>query len=223
MIIIFFNLSVIIVSIIALIRENFLNNELLSKISFYKVVHAFNLLILNTMFGYYSLLCYVKHDGEKCVHEMKYYLNDIDFSDIYTFNEYEHQLKINFLSERYKTLRSKVANTRDVDIRKYLTTKKPEIHLIFENNTLKNDKTSYETFDYLMGSFINKLISTSNSDDFQNVNIYPLLVDDNFQPLKILNTKNLNEFESTQIYIYEIMTSYLEYSNHFYSLQQTIE
>ena len=110
MIIIIFNLLVIILSIIALIYENNLNNELLNKISFYKVVHTFNMLILNTMFGYYSFLCYVKYDGEKCVHEMKYYLNDIEFSDIYTFNQYEHQLKINFLIDRYKTLRSKVAN-----------------------------------------------------------------------------------------------------------------
>ena len=222
-IIICFNLLVIILSIIALIYENNLNNELLNKISFYKVVHTFNMLILNTMFGYYSLLCYVKYDGEKCVHEMKYYLNDIEFPDIYIFNQYEHQLKINFLIDRYKTLRSKVANTKDKEIRNYLTTKKTEIHLIFEDNTLKNDKTSYETFDYLMGSFINKLMTTSNSDDFQTVNIFPLLVDDDFKPLKLFNIKNLNEFGSTQIYIYEIMISYLEYSNHFYSLQQTIE
>ncbi len=222
-IIIIFNLSIIIVSIIALIYENSLNNELLSKISFYKVVHTFNMLILNTMFGYYSFLCYVKDDGEECVHEMKEYLNEIEFPDIYTFNEHEHQLKVNFLSDRYKIVRTKVGNTKDIEIRKYLSTKKNEIHLIFENNTLKNDKTSYETFDYLMGSFINKLISTSNSDDFQTVDIYPLLVDDNFQPLKLLNTKNLSEFGSTQIYIYEIMISYLDYSNHFYGLQQTLE
>ena len=223
MIIIFINLLVIIFAIIALIYENSLNNELLNKISFYKAVCSFNRLILNTMFGYYCFLCYVKYDGEECVHEMKNYLNNIGFSEIYTFNEYEHHLKINSLSDRYKILRSKVGNTRDIEIRNYLTTKKAEIHIIFENNTLKNDKTSYESFDYLMGSFINKLITTSNSENFQTVAIYPLLVDDNFQPLKLINTKNLNKLDSTQIYIYEILISCLDYSNHFYSLQEVIK
>ena len=223
MIIIFINLSVILVAIIALIYENYLNNELLYKISFYKSVCSFNRLILNTMFGYYCFLCYVKYDGQKCVHEMKDYLNDIGFPDIYTFNEYEHKLKINSLTDRYKILRSKVSNSKDNEIKNYLSTKKNEIHIVFRNNTIKNDKTSYENFDYLMGSFINKLITTSNSDDFQTVDIYPLLVDDNFQPLKLFNTKNLNELGNTQIYIYEILISCLDYSNHFYSLQEVIK
>ena len=74
-----------------------------------------------------------------------------------------------------------------------------------------------------MGSFINKLIITTNSDDFQTVDIYPILVDDNFYPIHLYNSHNLIKLKSTQIYIYEIMISYLDYSNHFYSLQQTIE
>jgi hypothetical protein len=181
------------------------------------------MLILNTMFGYYSLLCYVKNNGEKCVHEMKYYLNEIGFSEIYTFNQYEHYLKISYLSDRYKILKDKVAKSRDRDIRNYLTSKKSEIHLVYENNILKNDKTSDETFDYLMGSFINKLIVTSNSEDFETAKIYPLLVNENFKPVNLVNTDNLDDLGDTQIYIYEIMISYLEYSNHFYSLQKTIE
>ena len=62
MIILIFNFLVILVAIFALIYENNLNNLLLHKISFYKAVYSFNTLILNTMFGYYSLLCYVKND-----------------------------------------------------------------------------------------------------------------------------------------------------------------
>ena len=222
-IIIIFNLLVIIVAIFTLIYENYLNNVLLNKISFYKTVYTFNMLILNTMFGYYSLLCYVKNNGEKCVHEMKYYLNEIGFSEIYTFNQYEHYLKISYLSDRYKILKDKVAKSKDIDIRNYLTSKKSEIHLVYDNNILKNDKTSNETFDYLMGSFINKLIVTSNSEDFETAKIYPLLVNENFKPVNLVNTDNLDYLGDTQIYIYEIMISYLEYSNHFYSLQKTIE
>ena len=222
-IIIIFNLLVIMVAIFTLIYENYLNNLLLNKISFYKTVYTFNMLILNTMFGYYSLLCYVKNNGEKCVHEMKYYLNEIGFSEIYTFNQYEHYLKVSYLSDSYKILKDKVAKSNDKEIRNYLTSKKSEIHLIFENNILKNDKTSDETFDYLMGSFINKLMVTSNSEDFQTAKIYPLIVNEEFRPLMLINTQNLENLGNTQIYIYEIMISYLEYSNHFYSLQKIIE
>ena len=222
-IIIIFNLLVIILAIFALVYENYLNDQLLEQISFYKTVYTFNMLILNTMLGYYSLLCYVKNNGEQCVHEMENYLNDIKFPEIYTFNQYEHQLKISFLSDRFKILKDKVAESNDEEIRQFLTSKKGEIHLTFENNILKNDKTSDETFSYLMGSFINKLIVTSNSEDFQTAKIYPIIVDDDFKPLNIVNNDGLEELGKTQIYIYEIMISYLDYSNHFYSLQETIE
>jgi hypothetical protein len=157
------------------------------------------------MFGFYSLLCYSKHDGKKCIHEMKYYLKDIGFSDIYTFNQYEHQLKINSLSDRYKTLKNKVKEINDIEIKNYLNSKKTEIHLVFENNTIRNDKTSNETFDYLMGSFINKLIVSSNSDDFQTTEIYPLIVNEQFRPVNLVNTNNLTSLGNTQIYIYEII------------------
>ena len=41
--------------------------------------------------------------------------------------------------------------------------------------------------------------------------------------LNLYNTDNLKELGNTQIYIYEIMISYLDYSNHFYDLQEAIE
>jgi len=223
LVIIILNLLVIIIAIVALIYENYLNNLLLKKIYFYKTIFSFNRLILNTMFGFYSLLCYSKHDGKKCIHEMKYYLKDIGFSDIYTFNQYEHQLKINSLSDRYKTLKNKVKEINDIEIKNYLNSKKTEIHLVFENNTIRNDKTSNETFDYLMGSFINKLIVSSNSDDFQTTEIYPLIVNEQFRPVNLVNTNNLTSLGNTQIYIYEIMISYLDYANHFYDLQEVTE
>ena len=47
-------------------------------------------------------------------------------------------------------------------------------------------KSSNENFDYLMGSFINKLIVTTNSDDFQTAEIYPIIVDENFKPIKFI-------------------------------------
>ena len=223
LIIIIFNLLVIFLAIVALVYENYLNNTLLEEISFYKSVYSFNRLILNTMFGYYSFLCYVKNNGEKCLHEMIHYLNDIGLPELYTFNQYEHELKISYLSERFKGLKDKVANSEDEEIRNFLTFKKGEIHLIYENNILKNEKTSNESFSYLMESFINKLLVTSNSDDFQSANIYPIIVDENFQPINLINNDDLEELGNTQIYIYEIMISYLDYSNFFYGLQKSIE
>ena len=223
MIIIIFNLLVILVAIFALIYENILNNLLLHKISFYKAVYYFNTLILNTMFGYYSLLCYVKINGKKCIHEMETYLNDIGFPEIYKFNQYEHELKVSDLSERFKNLKKEVEKSKDNDIKKYLSSKKDEIHLSFENLILKYNIEREQNFDYLMGSFINKLIVTTNSDDFQTAEIYPVIVNENFQPIKIVNANNLKELGITQIYVYEIMTSYLDYSNHFYHMQETIE
>ena len=214
---------VIILAIFALIYENYLNNILLEHISFYKSVYYFNRLVLNTMFGYYSLLCYIKNNGEECIHEMKYYLDDIGFPEIYTFNQYEHELKISSLIERFNVLKEKVSESNDKEIKNYLTSKKDEIHLTFQNNKLKNDKTTNETFSYLMASFINKLIVTSNSEDFQTAKIYPIIVDENLKPINIINNDGLEELGNTQIYIYEILTSYLDYSNHFYHLQKTIE
>ena len=223
MIILIFNFLVILVAIFALIYENNLNNLLLHKISFYKAVYSFNTLILNTMFGYYSLLCYVKNDGEKCIHEMKIYLNDIGFPEIYTFNQYEHELKVSYLSETFKNLKKEVEKSKDDDIKQYLSSKKDEIHLSFENHILRYIIETEQSFDYLMGSFINKLIVTTNSDDFQTAEIYPVIVNDNFQPIKLVNINNLTELGNTQIYVYEIMTSYLDYSNHFYDMQEIIE
>ena len=43
---------------------------------------------------------------------MKSYLNDIGFSEIYTFNQYEHQLKITYLSDRFKNLKKKLKNQK---------------------------------------------------------------------------------------------------------------
>lgn len=63
MIVIIFNLLVIIVAIFALIYENNVNNVLLKKIQFYKAVYTFNTLILSSIFGYFSLLCYAKENG----------------------------------------------------------------------------------------------------------------------------------------------------------------
>ena len=61
------------------------------------------------------------------------YLNDLGFSDIYIFNECEHQLKINSLTVRYKIfLRNKVSNIKDNEIRNYLTAKKTEIHIFLK-------------------------------------------------------------------------------------------
>lgn len=45
-----------------------------------------------------------------------------------------------------------------------------------------------------------------------------MIVNDFFQPFQLYNTKNVNYLGMTQIYIYEIITSYLELSNHFYDL-----
>ena len=223
LVIIIFNLFVIIVAIFGLIYENSLNNVLLNKISFYKAVYSFNTLILNTMVGYYGVICYVKYEGKECVNEMKSYLTQIEFSEIYDLLEYELNLKISNLSDRFKTLKQEVEKSKDNDIKVFLTSKKNEIHLFYENNSLYHSIASKENFEYLMGSFINKLIITTNSDDFQTADIYPILVDDNFYPIYLYNNHNISKLQSTQIYIYEIMTSYLDYSNHFYDLQEVIE
>ena len=223
LVIIIFNLFVIIVAILGLIYENSLNNILLNKISFYKAVYSFNTLILNTMVSYYSMICFVKDKGKECVNEMKSYLTEIEFSEIYDLLEYEQNLKITNLSDRFKTLKKEVEKSKDNEIEIFLTSKKNEIHLFFDNNSLYYSIASKQNFEYLMGSFINKLIITTNSDDFQTVDIYPILVDDNFYPIHLYNSHNLIKLKSTQIYIYEIMISYLDYSNHFYDLQEVIE
>ena len=220
---IIFNLLVILVAFFALIYENHLNDILLDKTSFYKTVTSFNILILNTMVGYYSLLCYAKKNGENCVHEFKEYLNEIGFSEIYDFNQYEHKLKVISLTELYKKLKGEAEKSNNNEIKMFLNFEKKEIHYAFVNNSLKNDRGTLQDFDYLMVSFINKLVISTNSEDFQTVEIYPLIVNEYFEPIYILNKDNSVYLGTTQIYIYEIMTSYLDYSNHFYNFQKTIE
>ena len=50
-----------------------------------------------------------------------------------------------------------------------------------------------------------------------------MIVDENYNPVKILMNDKSIKFSETQLYTYEILFTYLDYSNHFYALQEEIE
>ncbi len=68
-----------------------------------------------------------------------------------------------------------------------------------------------------------KLIMTTNNDNFIDFKIYKIKIDENYNPFEIMNNNSDIKFNENQIFIYEILISYLDYSNHYYSLQVEIE
>ena len=221
-IIVLFNFVVIIIAFFCLFYENSLNNQLLNKSVLYKVVYNFNTLILNTMVVFYSMIC-LSWDGNTCTQGIKNVIDNTNYREIFELNRIELIEKINELILQFNDLKTKVENSGINDIKKYSNTLKEEIHLTYENYSLYLIVTKKYSFDFLMEEFINKLIIITNSSDFEASFVYPLQVDENFVPKNFTFSENVKSLSTIQIYTYEIILTYLEYCNHLYSLQLTIE
>ena len=221
-IIVLFNFLVIIIAFFCLFYENSLNDQLLSKSVLYKVVYNFNTLILNTIVVFYSMICF-SSDGSTCTQGIKNIIDNSNYSQIFELNRIELIEKINDLIIQFNNLKTKVENSGINDIKKYSSTLKNEIHLTYENRSLYLTVTKEYSFDFLMGEFINKLIIITNSSAFESSFIYPLQVDENFVPTNLKIPENVTSLSTIQIYTYEIILTYLEYCNHLYALQLTME
>ena len=73
-----------------------------------------------------------------------------------------------------------------------------------------------------MKTFINKIIMTT-SYNITKVNIFRFIVNEDFSEIKILKGNNIINFKEIEIYVYDILIFYLDYTNFFYNLQILLE
>ena len=89
------------------------------------------------------------------------------------------------------------------EIESFISTLKEELYLSYVNGEIVLNKLPSKSFDYLMKTFINKLIMTTNDDNFSNISIYKVIVDKDFNPLDILINETSIHFSQNQLYIYD--------------------
>ena len=221
-IIIIFNCLLIIVAIFCLIYENYVNTLLEKKMHLYKTAYVFNRFILNLMNSYLSLLNICDEDNN-CKEYLSLYISKFEeFNGIEEIIYKDMFLKLDKLTSLFNDLKTEVEKSGVKEIEKYSSTLTDEIYLSYVDDVLTLNKLSPKRFDYLMKTFINKIIMTTNND-FYEINIYRMIVDENYNPVKILMNDKSIKFSETQLYTYEILFTYLDYSNHFYALQEEIE
>ena len=222
-IIIIFNICLIIVAFFCLIYENYLNNILENKMNLYRIAYTFNRYLLNIMVSYLSLLKIC----DKYNHCEQYLIQFVSKFD--SFNKIDEiilsdmYLNMEKISSLYKELKMEIEKSGSNEIEKYISALKEELYISYVNGDIVLNKLPSKKFDYLMKTFINKLIMTTNDDNFSNISIYKVIVDKDLNPLNILINDTSIQFSQNQLYIYEIMISYLDYSNHFFILQKEIE
>ena len=222
-IIIVFNILLIIVSFFCLIFENIQNMKLEKKMTLYRKASVFNRFLLNLMVSYLSLL-QLCDENDNCNHHLINYISQFEsFNQINELIKYELQLKLEEITNLFNELKTYVEKSGVKEIEKYSSSLKNEIYLSYIDGNLVLNQLVPVRFDFLMKTFINKLIMTTNNDNFINAKIYKIKVDENYNPLEIMNNNSDIIFNETQIFIYEILISYLDYSNHYYSLQVEIE
>ena len=221
-IIIIFNIFLIIISVFCLIYENFLNLKLKKKMKLYSNTYIFNRFLLNLMVSYLSLLK-ICDNNNNCNQFLSKYISKFDsFKELNKLISLELYSKMEDITSLFNNLKTDIEKCGVKEIAEYSSIVRNEMYLSYNNNSLVLNKLAPKRFDYLMKTFINKLIMTTNND-FSNINIYQIIVDENFNPTEILINNSSELLSETQIYIYEIMITYLDYSNHYYSLQENIE
>ena len=222
-IIIIFNICLIIVAFFCLIYENNLNNILEKKMNLYRSAYKFNRYLLNIMVSYLSLLKLCDKNNN-CEQYLIQFISKYDsFNNIDEIILLDMYLNMEKISSFYKELKMEIEKSGVYEIESFISTLKEELYLSYVNGEIVLNKLPSKSFDYLMKTFINKLIMTTNDDNFSNISIYKVIVDKDFNPLDILINETSIHFSQNQLYIYEIMISYLDYSNHFFMLQKEIE
>ena len=222
-IIIIFNIILIIVSFFCLVFENIQNIRLEKKMNLYRKTSVFNRFILNLMVSYLSLLK-ICDENDNCNQYLFNYISKFEsFNELNELIKYELQLKLTEITPLFNELKTYIEKSGVKEIKKYSNVLKNEIYLSYIDGNLVLNKLIPVRFDYLMKTFINKLIMTTNDDNFINAKIYKIKVDENYNPIEIMNNNSNIKFNENQIFIYEILISYLDYSNHYYSLQVEID
>ena len=222
-IIIIFNICLIIVAFFCLIYENYLNNVLEKKMNLYRIAYIFNRYLLNIMVSYLSLLKICDRYNH-CEQYLIQFISKYDsFNQIDEIILSDMNINLEKIPSFYKELKMEIEKSGVNEIEEYLSSLKEEMYISYVNGEIVLNKLPSKTFDYLMKIFINKLIMTTNDDNFKNISIFKVIVDKNLNPLDILINDTSVRFSQNQLYIYEIMISYLDYSNHFFILQKEIE
>ena len=216
--IIIFNILLIFIAIFCLIFENYLNRQLKDKFMIYMDVFIFNRFILNLMTSYISLLN-ICDEHLICHNYIEEYFNqDEKFSELDTFIYNELSIKMEEITDLFDSLNKKIKNSNEILLKKYFETTRIEIYLSYINGELKVNKLAKQKMDYLMKTFINKVIMTTTYN-ISLIDTFRFIVDEEFYPIKINLPKEIKELQEIELYVYEILISQLDYSTFFYHLQ----
>ena len=219
---ILFNCFIILMSIFCLIFENYVNQRLKGKYIVYMDVFIFNRFILNLMTSYISLLK-ICNESLNCHHYFIEYFNEHPtFSDLDEFIYSELLIKMEEIAGTYNNVKKRIEHSKEKNIQNYFKTYKQEVYLTYSNGEFKVNKLSFQKVDYLMKTFINKIIMTT-SYNITKVNIFRFIVNEDFSEIKILKGNNIINFKEIEIYVYDILIFYLDYTNFFYNLQILVE
>lgn len=226
LIIIICNVMIIIISVSCLLFENESNSKLKQKLSLLKSTFMLNRLILNTLINFFSMFCTIESINRDCENHFLNYINKHeDYKDLFQFIFLELQLKVDQFSENYLSLKNLVEQSGDPELVNFFQRNTSIIHIVYDEGIFNKSYYTYETFDYAMMKYINLLISIVESEEFLSLPIQAVTLDENFFPLRMLNESisTAPSLSVTQLNIYEVVVSYLHYSNTLFEFQRILD
>ena len=223
-IIIVCNVIIIILSIVCLTYENSLNNKLKESLMLFKTTFLLNRFILKSLINFFSMFCGLdEEDNSTCYNHYHRYLEEHQFEELYQFGIYEMVVRLETFPKSYQNLKNLIELSNDNTIIDFLNKKVEMHHIVYENGYFNNSYYSNETFDFVMLKYINLLIMITNDITFESTPIYPIYLDENFNPIKVINQDNkADSYNEIQLKVTEILVSYLSYSDNLFELQDLL-
>lgn len=220
-IIIILNLIVIVMAIFCLLYENFLNVSFSSLLKLYHTLSVINITVSHTMTSFLSLLCFSNSPKQKCQKRFLDYLSKNEqFVSLYDFTYLELITKVTYLNQQIEELKILFNEKRDRELDNIFDLMAEVCHLNFENGVFEDYDRIVDMSSVLI-EFLNKMTALIDNQSLLSIDVYPIELDENFQVLSIV--PGVAYLSQEQLYIYELLTKYLEYNNLFFLYQKTIE
>ena len=212
-IIIVCNILIIILSVVCLTYENGLNTKLKETLTLFKTTFLLNRFILKSLINFFSMFCGIEEDSDKCINRYNKYLNENEFEELYQFEVYELELRLEIFPQSYSSLKQLIEQSDDTELQEFLQKEIEVPHIVYVNGYFNESYYSIESFDFAMLKYINSLIMIANDNLFQSSPIYPIILDENFKPVRVNSQYVISSFNTVQLKITEILSSYLTYSD----------
>ena len=222
-IIIVCNILIIILSVVCLTYENGLNTKLKETLSLFKTTFLLNRFILKTLVNFFSIFCGIGEDSDKCINHYNKYLYETEFGELYQFGVYELEFRLEILPQSYSSLKQLIEKSDDSELKELLQKVIEVPHIVYANGNFNESYYSFESFDFAMLKYINSLIMITNDNLFQSSPIYPIKLDENFKPVKVNFQYVPSSYNSVQLKVTEILTSYLTYSDCLFELKALLD